>query len=481
MKRNKLFLLPLFMLLLAGCRDVSSSSKPEPSDSIPPIVSSEPSEQESEEPSSEVEEPSSEVEEPSSEPAESSSEEESLPPIVDPEEPTVEETTIAAIRAMTEGWDSVATKDKEQKYEVSGTVTHKFRGAVEKSTGKSLPAWNIAIQDDNGQALLLYALTEDDYAADFADVPIGSLLTVTGHLATYGGLRELDRVEYVSHEEGVAIEPVVLDSIEQSTLVGKDSLLVKIPDLKLKKVTKLEANVDGTFVNITVDITLEKGGHEIGTYMHYNIPIADAEETVALLETVKSTDTITWTGILGINNKTFQLTNASVDEWDITKGEAAVLEGISFSEEEVEVLMEETVELELVADPFDAVIEGATYESADPLVATVDANGVVTGVSAGETVVTATVGELTATIDVVVIDPATLEPSTTVTAEALGLAAYGPVEDVEIDGILWSGTEMGDYGAGIQIRNKDGNDFSLYNTTAFPGKVKTVTLTNFTG
>jgi hypothetical protein len=383
MKRRKLLLLPVFLLLLAGCKDTSSSVSVE--DSQPTVTST------------------SEVEPSSEEPQVTSVEDTEAPPSIPTSEaPVFEHKTIEEIRAMTEDGASATADQKQMFYETSGVVTAKFRGANIDGVG---PAWNIAIQDGE-HALLLYAVTEEAYAADFADVPIGSKLTVTGNLAAYNGLRELSTIKYVSHEAASPVEPEVLASIEQADLAGKDSKLVKIEGLKLHAKPQLEAYVDGDRNRITVNMDLRKDGVKIGTYMHYNIPLADAQATVEKLQTVTSNSTVTWTGILGMHNKVFQLTNANADEWEIEVGAPVVLETIAFRDETKELAPGATYQTTLVSTPFDAVVGEVTYASDAAAVATVDAEGVVTAVGVGTANITATASGKVATMVITVADAA---------------------------------------------------------------------------
>jgi hypothetical protein len=383
MKRRKLLLLPVFLLLLAGCKDTSSSVSVE--DSQPTVTST------------------SEVEPSSEEPQVTSVEDTEAPPSIPTSEaPVFEHKTIEEIRAMTEDGASATADQKQLFYETSGVVTAKFRGANIDGVG---PAWNIAIQDGE-HALLLYAVTEEAYAADFADVPIGSKLTVTGNLAAYNGLRELSTIKYVSHEAASPVEPEVLASIEQADLAGKDSKLVKIEGLKLHAKPQLEAYVDGDRNRITVNMDLRKDGVKIGTYMHYNIPLADAQATVEKLQTVTSNSTVTWTGILGMHNKVFQLTNANADEWEIEVGAPVVLETIAFRDETKELAPGATYQTTLVSTPFDAVVGEVTYASDAAAVATVDAEGVVTAVAVGTANITATASGKVATMVITVADAA---------------------------------------------------------------------------
>ncbi|OQC49738.1 MAG: Bacterial Ig-like domain (group 2) [Tenericutes bacterium ADurb.Bin024] len=381
MKRRKLLLLPVFLLLLAGCRDVSSSASVSVEDSTPPVTST----------------TTSEVDPSSEEPTSVSIEDTEAPPSVpvseDPDANVVFK-TIAEIRAMTEDGASATAEQKKERYKTSGVVTAKFRGANISGVG---PAWNIAIQDGE-HALLLYAVTEEAYAADFADVPVGAKLTVIGNLAAYNGLRELGTVKYVKHEAATPVEPETLTSLVQTGLAGKDSKLVKIEGLKLFAKPTLEAYMDGDRSRITLDMDLRKDDVRIGTYMHYNIPLDIAQATMEKLRTVTSNSTITWTGILGMNNKVFQLTNAHADEWDITVGDPVVLSDIAFKDALKTLAPEATYQTVVQTQPWDATVGEITYASDAPTFATIDATGLVTAVAVGTANITATASGKVATM-----------------------------------------------------------------------------------
>ncbi len=480
MKQRKLLLLPLLALVLAGCTPKPSESEA-PSSEAPVSTQSE-TPSASEAPVSEVpvsEDPVSEV--PVSE-VPSIDDSEDLPSIPVSEAPVIEELTIAQIRAITQDGKSATAEEKVPEYKTSGIVTAKFRGANISNVG---PAWNIAIQDGE-HALLLYAITEEDYAANFAAVPIGSELTITGHVAAYNGLRELDRVKYVSHTEGVGIVPENLASIKQADLAGKDSKLVKIEGLKIHSKPTLVAEMSGDRSNITINVDLRKDGEAIGTYMHYNIPMEDAEAAVAKLETATSNSTLTWTGILGMNNGTFQLTNVGADEWDIDLGEPVELTGLAFKKASLTMVLGEKVTPELNVEPWDGKLDGVSWLTDDGAVATVDHTGEITALGVGETVITVMKGAIEATIAVKVIDPA----AQTEFVDSFSVKGWSANTSYD------TGANVKDYdglaptsGATLALRvingtsgairgNKAGDEnFSMRNKTEYPGFIRKVSIT----
>lgn len=391
MKKRNLLLLPLFALLIAGCKPTASSEEPSTT-SAPPVTTSEPVV--TSEPPVTTSEPVVTTEEPS---VTSEEDEESLPSVPVSEVPAAVVATIAELRGMTDG-SSATPAQKEVKYQVTGTVTSVERNANISGVG---PGWNLTIQT-GGDAIMLYGITEADYAAKWSAVKVGDLLTATGHLAPYGGLHELGRVDYVSHVAGTPVVPEVLTDISQAALVGKDSKLVTIEGLKLHGVRSLYAYMGATRAEISVNLDLRKGDVAIGTYMHYNIPMAQAEAVVALLETVTSNSTIKWTGILTIGQGAFQMTNARVEEWDIVVGDPVVLSGLSFADTTKEIAHDEVYSPKLVVTPFDANVTGLVWASSAPAVATVDQEGKVTPVGPGTTDITATLGAIEAKVVVTV-------------------------------------------------------------------------------
>ena len=64
-----------------------------------------------------------------------------------------------------------------------------------------------------------------------------------------------------------------------------------------------------------------------------------------------------------------------------------------------------TVTATYVNSATEVVTDRADFESDDPAIATVSAGGLVTGISAGDAVITATVGSKTATANVEVTEP----------------------------------------------------------------------------
>lgn len=72
---------------------------------------------------------------------------------------------------------------------------------------------------------------------------------------------------------------------------------------------------------------------------------------------------------------------------------------------EAEIYTENTIRLTAAAVPVGALLDGIVWHSSNEAVATVDSEGIVTGVSAGEAVISAAVGEISASANITVKDP----------------------------------------------------------------------------
>ena len=81
------------------------------------------------------------------------------------------------------------------------------------------------------------------------------------------------------------------------------------------------------------------------------------------------------------------------------------LTAIILNKTEASIYTENTVQITAKPEPLGAELSGIQWSSSDEAVATVDANGLVTGVSAGVATITAAVGEIKATVTVTVEEP----------------------------------------------------------------------------
>lgn len=93
----------------------------------------------------------------------------------------------------------------------------------------------------------------------------------------------------------------------------------------------------------------------------------------------------------------------------------------SITAEDIEVEMTATAEIVASTSPSNATFPTITYTSADEEIATVDANGVVTGVAVGETTITLTADEVNKTISVNVVAPSIVPESITLNQSTISL------------------------------------------------------------
>lgn len=102
--------------------------------------------------------------------------------------------------------------------------------------------------------------------------------------------------------------------------------------------------------------------------------------------------------------------------------EEVAVEQISLDYENVTVNLGETFRLTATVLPENATDPTVSWESANPEIATVDANGMITGIAAGNTTVTASAGDKNASCTVTVNDPIPTIDMTGMTAEEVRTA-----------------------------------------------------------
>ncbi len=165
----------------------------------------------------------------------------------------------------------------------------------------------------------------------------------------------------------------------------------------------------------------------------------------------------------------------------VIEGEKVAVTGVT-ADESIEVEQGKTKKIVASVLPADATEKGLTYKSSDETKATVDANGVVTGVALGETTVTVASKEnpsFTATVKVTVKEATAVGEvdSIELTIDSLGLQSQKYADGtVEISGNSFEFVELGNYGNGIQMRNKNGKTSSLWNTVAFAKNIESIEL-----
>lgn len=363
--KKKFILLPMFLLVLAACGKTSSSETPTssaPGTSVPGT--------------SEVttsEDPiTSEVEESSDD----------LPP--PPPSSSVQEavlTTIEEARKVADGTEVT----------VEGVITAIYGMASEKH--------GVIIQEGD------YAITLPFVdKAITAELEVGNVIQAKGKRQLFHGLVQLSNSAITfKAAEGPEIVPLTLTEADWTieNLQTKDARWVKVEGLKyVGGVVNLDANSP---------ITVKLGDTELPIYMSRYIDMAEKEAIKTKIESIKSTDTITFVGPVGFYD-TPQLNPVNAATITIVEGEDPVgpvlPTSLTFTPATAELAPGETFATTLVKAPSDATLEGLTYTSADEAVATVSDTGVITAVASGTTTITAQVGEVKATfvVNVPIID-----------------------------------------------------------------------------
>ena len=119
----------------------------------------------------------------------------------------------------------------------------------------------------------------------------------------------------------------------------------------------------------------------------------------------------------------------------------------------------------------------ASWESSDPDVATVS-NGTVVAKKAGDATITVTVGSKSATCSVHVDTDVSTDIALTIATLGAKESAYSDSEAaVDVKGVSWNYTELGNYGDGLQWRTKNSKSTSIWNSSATTSSIASITFT----
>lgn len=114
----------------------------------------------------------------------------------------------------------------------------------------------------------------------------------------------------------------------------------------------------------------------------------------------------------------------------VTVGDYNNIESLSFTQDEITLTTGEAVKLELQINPEDAVYPRITWISSDPYVADVSNDGMVQSYQAGTTVITASVGDLSATCEITVEDEV-IEPTAIILTPGWQILKVGEILQIE--------------------------------------------------
>lgn len=267
--------------------------------------------------------------------------------------------TIAEFKALAKG--------------TSGTVVGIVTNIDSKAT------W---IQDADGKALYVYA-------TGLEGVEVGKQVTLAGSKDEYKGLIQLARPVVVSVENTeTVISAKVLDEAGYKALVANDAA-------KLVSINGL-VYVSGT-------ATTDKGGSLTFKLGDTNVTVRvekgeAAALNAAVLSNLQAGNVINLTNVnVGWFN-TAQLAVSSKDQIE-------VVWNVSAEADKSEVVVGEKATITAAINPnfMAATVGNITFESSSNEIATVDENGVVTGVSAGDVVITVKAGTKSTTVSLKVV------------------------------------------------------------------------------
>ena len=214
---------------------------------------------------------------------------------------------------------------------------------------------------------------------------------------------------------------------------------------KIEITSTVKEVTEGEKITLTATVSPENATNKTVTWSSSDEKVATVDEN-GVVTGVKAGN-VTITAKAGEQSATVDITvNAKVI--DVT--------GVEITSTVTSVIVGEKITLEAKVNPDNATNKNVTWSSSDEKVATVDEKGVVTGVKAGITTITAKVGEKSATMEITVKAPlvSSIELSKTRFANTEGGSEFtATVSGSNFDLI----SKIGDKILYVQILDSDGN------------------------
>lgn len=242
------------------------------------------------------------------------------------------------------------------------------------------------IQDVDGNALYVYA-------TGLKDVAVGKQVTLVGSKDEYKGLLQLKNVQVIKVEDtATVITATVLDEAGYKALVANDAgKLVSINGL---------VYVSGT-------ATTDKGGSLTFKLGNTDVTVRVERGEAAALNTAVLSKLQAGNVINLKNVNVGWFNNAQIAVSQVEQIE--VVWNVSAEIDKSEIIIGDTAKITAAINPnfMAATVGDITFESGNKDVATVDANGVVTGVAKGDAIITVKAGDKTTTVNIKVVATAT--------------------------------------------------------------------------
>lgn len=270
---------------------------------------------------------------------------------------------------------------------------------------------------DGQQSIILYSMSK----TFLNGIEVGELIKVSGKYGPYNGLPEtssgsVTKLEKTTSDSVVRPVTTTIDAEHPNFTLGMDNIgskvhvvdaeVTKIVSVEAKSRTDIEPAVDGQAV--TTNYYERKFNVKVGT-SEYELFINERYVTPSEdISNLSVGDKVTFDAYVNIPEK---------DKFDFAMPENIVrTEGVKDPVQSLElvaardkVYVGKTLPLTSKVLP-ETALQSVTWASSNPAVATIDSNGVVTGVSAGTTTITVTsVGDNTKTdsVEITVVAPIT--------------------------------------------------------------------------
>lgn len=263
----------------------------------------------------------------------------------------------------------------------------------------------------------------------------------------------------------------VKDAIQRAKMAGATATTEKY---YVKGIVK-SVNTSGlaNFGNINIDMIDE--GNEKDVFIAFQVLYQNSKfttETAALV--TKGATVVVYGAVMNYKGNTPETVGGGkASVMSVSAGAPVAATGVK-ANESLEVKVGKTAKINATVEPSNATDKALTYTSEDTKTATVSDTGVVTGVAVGTTKVIVSLtsnSAIKAEVAINVVeageDPVT-GSTVTLSVDSLSLKSQSYANGTAtVDGVAFAYTELGNYGDGIQMRNKNGKTSSFNNTDAF--------------